>query len=140
MTIVYDELSQLENRIKDKIAQTKHNHFYKDISLIGRLNVKVAPLSSPVLFSAHILPPCASMILLEINNPTPVPPGEVVTNFENIFGIISGRIPEPVSLTLTIAWLSFFCALIVMLPPSLVNLAALLTRFDFASYNKGIDI
>jgi hypothetical protein len=38
----------------------------------GRLNVKVAPITSG-LFSAHILPPCASTILLEIYNPNPVP-------------------------------------------------------------------
>jgi len=43
------------------------------------------------------------MILLDMNNPIPVPPGESVTNFENSFGLISGLIPEPVSLILTLA-------------------------------------
>jgi len=38
-----------------------------------------------------------------MNNPIPVPPGESVTNFENSFGLISGLIPEPVSLILTLA-------------------------------------
>ena len=43
------------------------------------------------------------MILLDMNNPIPVPPGESVTNFENSFGLISGLIPEPVSLIYTLA-------------------------------------
>ena len=66
----------------------------------GRLKLNVAPFPS-VLFSAHILPPWASTILLEIYNPRPVPEKDFEANFENSFGIISAWIPEPVSLTLT---------------------------------------
>jgi len=39
---------------------------------IGRVNVNVAPLPS-ALFSAHIFPPCASTMPLEINRPNPEP-------------------------------------------------------------------
>jgi hypothetical protein len=60
------------------------------------LNVNVAPLP-PVLFSAHILPPCASMILLEIYNPNPVPLSDFLVNFVNNLGNISGSMPVPVS-------------------------------------------
>ena len=72
------------------------------------------------------------MMLLEINNPTPVPIGEFVTYFENSFGISSGCIPKPVSLILTRTWVSFFSVLIVILP-SLVNLTALHNRFEITS-------
>jgi hypothetical protein len=67
----------------------------------------VAPFPS-WLFSAHIFPPWASIMLLEINNPNPVPEKDLVANFENNLGVISGSMPVPVSSTLTIAWLSFF--------------------------------
>ena len=40
--------------------------------LIGRLNEKVAPFLSE-LFSAHIFPPCASIIAFETNSPIPIP-------------------------------------------------------------------
>jgi hypothetical protein len=40
--------------------------------LIGKLNENVAPFPS-LLFSAHSLPPWASIILFDINNPNPVP-------------------------------------------------------------------
>jgi hypothetical protein len=64
----------------------------------GRLNVKVAPITSG-LFSAHILPPCASTILFDMNNPNPVPPvSDFVVNFVNSLGNISRSIPVPVSL------------------------------------------
>jgi hypothetical protein len=40
----------------------------------GKVNVKVAPLSPWILlFSARILPPWASTMLLQIYNPNPVP-------------------------------------------------------------------
>jgi integrase len=72
-----------------------------------------------------------------MNNPIPVPPGEFVANFENSFGLISGSIPEPVSLILTIACLSFFCVLIVMLLPAclVVNFIAFPNKFDITSLN-----
>ena len=41
--------------------------------LNGRLKEKVAPFSSSGLFSAHILPPWASTIFFDMNNPSPVP-------------------------------------------------------------------
>jgi hypothetical protein len=56
------------------------------------LKVNVAPLP-PELFSAHILPPCASTILFAINNPRPVPWSNFDANFENNLGSISGCIP-----------------------------------------------
>jgi hypothetical protein len=40
--------------------------------MIGIVNIKVAPLPS-VLFLALIRPPWASIILLDMNNPRPVP-------------------------------------------------------------------
>jgi|GEM_PF-2012404 len=55
------------------------------------------------LFSAHILPSCASIIPLHMYNPSPVPPlADLVTNFVNSLGNISGSIPSPVSFILTI--------------------------------------
>ena len=51
-------------------------------SFIGKLNTNVAPLPSG-LFSAHILPPWASIIPLHMNNPKPVPPVcDLVANCE----------------------------------------------------------
>jgi hypothetical protein len=48
-------------------------------------------------------------MLLEINNPKPVPPvSDFDANFLNSLGNISGCIPVPVSLTLTITDLSLF--------------------------------
>jgi hypothetical protein len=67
------------------------NPFYTSIAK-GILKLKVAPLPS-LLFSAHILPPCASTILFEINNPKPVPVSDFVANFENSLGDISEAIP-----------------------------------------------
>jgi hypothetical protein len=53
----------------------------------GKLNENVAPSFPSLLFSAHILPPCASIILLEINKPKPVPPiSDFEANFVNSFG------------------------------------------------------
>jgi hypothetical protein len=68
---------------------------------IGKLKENVAPLPS-VLFSAHIVPPRASTIFLEINNPNPVPSKDFAENLENNLGNISWSMPDPVSLTLTI--------------------------------------
>ena len=102
--------------------------------LSGRLNANVAPIPSS-LFWAHILPPWASTMALEINKPKPVPVTDFVANFVNNLGNISGSIPVPVSFILTITWSSlprpppysssFLCMAIVILP-SAVNLIALL--------------
>jgi hypothetical protein len=60
---------------------------------IGKLKANVAPLPSE-LFSAHILPPCASTMLFDMNNPSPVPPAsDFVANFVKSFGSISESIP-----------------------------------------------
>ena len=79
--------------------------------LIGILNVNVDPLTFLpssfrlllLLLIAHIFPSCISIILLQINNPKPVPPviEELVANFVKSFGNISGSIPVPVSFILT---------------------------------------
>jgi hypothetical protein len=53
------------------------------------MNVNVAPFPL-ALFSANILPPLASIMLFEINNPKPVPLSDVVANFENKRGKMSG--------------------------------------------------
>jgi hypothetical protein len=77
--------------------------------LIGILNVNVDPLTFLpssfrllLLLIAHIFPSCISIILLQINNPKPVPPiiEELVANFVKSFGNISGSIPIPVSFIL----------------------------------------
>ena len=64
--------------------------FYSLLLLsIDKLKANVAPLPS-LLFSAQILPPCASTILLDMNNPRPVPLwSDFVANFENSLGKIS---------------------------------------------------
>jgi len=77
------------------------------------------------------------MMLLEINNPTPVTRDEFVTYFENSFGISSGCIPKPVSLILTRTWVSFFSALIVILR-SLVYLTCLLYSSHAADDLPGV--
>jgi hypothetical protein len=43
-----------------------------------------------------MVPPCASIILLEICNPKPIPEDESVLNFSNSFECIFGFIPLPV--------------------------------------------
>jgi len=68
----------------------------------GSLKVNVAPFPS-LLFSAQILPPCASIMLLEMNSPRPVPVWDLVVNFVKSLDMISGSIPEPVSLTDTMS-------------------------------------
>jgi hypothetical protein len=47
----------------------------------GSLKVNVAPFLS-LMFSAQILPPCASIMLLEMNNPRPVPVWDLLVNFK----------------------------------------------------------
>ena len=75
---------------------------------MGKVKVIVAPTPS-LLLVAQILPPCISIILLEINNPKPVPPVSVlVANFVKSFGNTSGCIPVPVSFILTRISFSFF--------------------------------
>ena len=94
-----------------------------------------APILS-LLFSAHILPPWASMILLEINNPKPVSSFDFETNIEHNLGNISGSIPVPVSFTVTItssrlaSLPPLFVFALTKIVPSRVNLIALLNRMD----------
>jgi hypothetical protein len=63
-------------------------------------------------------------MLLEMNNPKPLPPVSDVTaaNFENSFGNTSGSIPVPVSFIVTMAspllFLSLSSSLLLFLPPS----------------------
>jgi hypothetical protein len=66
----------------------KLTNYYEDINS-GKLNANVAPLPS-LLFSAHILPPWASTIFLEIYKPNPVPSKDFVANLVNNLGITSG--------------------------------------------------
>ena len=85
------------------------------------------------LFSAHILPPCASMILLDIYRPRPVPPlSDFEANLANSLGNTSESIPIPVSLTdtITTSSTSFFSAEKTILSSTSVNLIALLRRLD----------
>ena len=102
----------------------------------GRLNVNVEPTSFSLSFSlllvAHIFPPCISIILLQINNPKPVPAiGDLVTNFVKILGNTAGCIHAPVSFILIkissyLSFvLSFFISTITVILPSFVNLMAL---------------
>src|SRR5919108_5370539 len=99
----------------------------------GKLNLNAVPFPSG-LFSAHILPPCASTMLFEMNNPNPVPVSDLETNFVKSRGNISLSMPVPVSLTLTMN--SFFLSSFLTssaeteMVPDLVNFKALLTRLE----------
>src|SRR5918999_2896756 len=77
---------------------------------VGSVNENVAPFPS-LLFSAHILPPCASIIFLQIYRPRPVPEKDLDENLVKSLGIISGSTPEPLSHTLTIATALFLLLL-----------------------------
>ena len=101
-----------------------------DFLFTGKLNENVAPLLS-ALFSAHILPPWASIIFLEINNPKPVPPVcDFEANFVNNFGNMLESIPWPLSFTLTITTWPSFLSTDIDIVPSSVNLIALLIRLS----------
>ena len=66
------------------------------------------------------------MILFEIKSPRPVPEKDLEANLENSFGKISGSIPVPVSITLTVTLSSFFSEIMVIFPfPSFVDLHVL---------------
>ena len=74
-------------------------------------------------------------MLLQINNPKPVPLNDFDTNFSNNLGNISGSIPVPLSFILTratsctSATSSFFSILIDTVPSyGLTNLRALLNK------------
>jgi hypothetical protein len=71
----------------DEFAKASH-------AVKSRVNVKVEPISSS-LFFAYILPPRASIMLLETNNPRPVPVWDLLVNFVKSLGIISESIPMP---------------------------------------------
>jgi hypothetical protein len=70
------------------------------VSLCGIVNVNVAPPAE--LLYPRIVPLCALIIDFDMNKPSPVPLRDFDTNFVNILGSISFRIPEPVSETVTI--------------------------------------
>lgn len=55
----------------------------------GKLKLNVAPLPFVLLYP-EILPPWASIMIFDINKPSPVPDEEFVTNFENNFDSING--------------------------------------------------
>ena len=88
----------------------------------------MAPLPS-ALFSAHIFPPCASIILFETNSPRPVPSNDFVANLVNSLGNISESIPVPVSFILNVTLPSFLSKTMDIVP-SLVNFTALLSRLE----------
>jgi hypothetical protein len=53
----------------------------------GKLKPNVEPLPS-LLLLAYICPSCAFMMFFDIYSPKPVPPFDLVANFENNFGRI----------------------------------------------------
>jgi hypothetical protein len=61
-----------------------------------------------------------------MNKPKPVPVSDFVANLVNNLESISGSMPVPVSLTLITTRMSFFSAVVIMIPSSFVNLMALL--------------
>ncbi len=65
-------------------------------------------------------------------NPNPVPPFELVVNFENNFGIIVLFIPIPLSLALiSIVLISiYFFSIIISMEPLFVNLIALSSKLE----------
>ena len=67
----------------------------------GIQKVNVAPRSIPLL-DAEIFPPCASIILREMNRPSPVPFSDFDTNLEKSLGRISESMPRPGSRTETV--------------------------------------
>jgi hypothetical protein len=79
-------------------------------------------------------------MLLEIYNPNPVPLKDLLENFVNNLGYISGSIPDPVSSTLTTttfsssfsgpSFFSIFLAIPTDTRPSRVNLRALSNRLE----------
>ena len=80
--------------------------------LIGRMKENFAPFPSS-LFSAHIFPPWASTMLLQIYRPRPVPWKDFDANFVNSLGKISESIPWPLSLTvIIIPWLALLLSLL----------------------------
>ena len=61
----------------------------KPYPVAGRVKVKIAPLfPGAELFLAWMVPPCASIIFLEMNRPSPVPLADREANFEKSIGKI----------------------------------------------------
>src|SRR5918994_1467731 len=104
----------------------------------GIIKENVAPFPWGLL-CASILPPCDSIIFLDTNNPNPVPPESVETNFENSFGCTAGDSPVPVSFILTriLSLLSLYLISVVsiVISPRVVNLIALCNRFEITLPN-----
>ena len=89
-------------------------------NLTGNVNLNSAPFPSK-LFTPHILPPCASIIFLQIYSPKPVPVVESeVANFVNNLDNILSDIPSPVSFTLTITSSSFLPSLFLSILTNIV--------------------
>jgi hypothetical protein len=83
-----------------------------------------------LLFSPHILPPCASIIVLQIYNPKPVPLSVPVVNFVNNLGSMWESMPVPVSLIETMAEPSSIFSLVMLIAPFFVKLKALSIRLE----------
>jgi len=66
-----------------------------DSGIIGKESVKVAPF--PFADVTVIVPPCASIMRLQMAKPKPIPCALVVTNGEKSLGKRSSGIPVPVS-------------------------------------------
>ena len=61
-----------QRRFRDMQMKNSDESEWKSEGYKGSLKVNVAPFPS-LLLSAQILPPCASIMLLEMNSPRPVP-------------------------------------------------------------------
>jgi hypothetical protein len=69
-----ERLGTAENQrgFRDMQLKNSDESKWKSEAYKGSLKVNVAPFPS-LLFSTQILPPCASIMLLEMNSPRPVP-------------------------------------------------------------------
>src|SRR5215207_10633191 len=111
-------------------------HIYRYQLAIGNVKENVAPFPS-LLFLAHILPPCASIIFLQIYRPRPVPEKDLDENLVKSLGIISESTPEPLSHTSIMAislllslLLSVLLSTVIITKPSEVNFRALFSRLE----------
>ena len=98
-------------------------------NLTGNVNLNSAPFPSK-LFTPHILPPCASIIFLQIYSPKPVPVVESeVANFVNNLDNILSDIPSPVSFTLTITSSSSSFTFLIFIYTNKYHLLVLSSKF-----------
>src|SRR5579883_2144875 len=114
-----------------------------DISVAGRVMVKVDPLPGPSLL-AFTSPPCMSMIRFTIESPRPVELSPAVGlaesrwNRPNSRPRSSGDRPAPSSVTRMTVWLSSWLTTMAILPPIGLYLMALLTRLSIASRMRSV--